>query len=330
MSANELTSRYEEEIEYLKSGLVVWQSNLEQLAKSVDPNVHVDGRYKKLPSLLAKAYKKNPTNPRQWDTFHDLVALKAIFPTQSGAREFTDLLESHAKENNFYCHLDRRRPEPDKLEYSADQFDLSDPKILDSRGDALKIEVQVRTAVSDAWYIIDHRLNYKNPTDLPDNLQRRVLRLIALAELFDEEVSSLISDVSNYEERVESGKFNKVNELFRSLTKNYSTPARPEGLFFTLLQGYSEDDRENIESALKSHLEESGLGDHYMSVVELHSPGAVDFVEQYDWLYMQPESLLIADLAQQPRRLAALIENSDFERIVTSMANDLKLPKQSF
>lgn len=326
MSANALTERYSEELEHLKLALSQWQQKLECLAKPIDPNVQVSGRYKKLQSLLVKAYKKDPENPRAWADFGDLVALKVIFPTMAGAESFTQLLLDHSDENGIECSLDRRRPEPDKLEYSSDQFDLSDQTICDSHGQGFKVEVQVRTVVSDAWYMIDHRLRYKNPTELPSNLERRVLRLIALAELFDEEVSSLVNDVSDFEEKSEAGKFNRVNKLFMDFTGRYTSPARPAGLFETLLSAYKDYERDHIESTLQQHLESGGLGAHYKAVIEQHQPGADDFVEKYDWLYLEPESLLIAHLAQKPRFLKSIIENSDFERIVLAMADELKVP----
>ncbi|KSU66697.1 RelA/SpoT domain-containing protein [Arthrobacter sp. NIO-1057] len=327
MTANELSQRYATELKFLRNALEQWTAKLKVIAGTIDRNVHVTGRCKELDSLLIKAHKKDPENPRSWDNFGDLVALKVIFPTQAGAEEFTNLLQEHSVEFGIACKLDRRRPAPDKLGYAADQFDLCDPSISDSLGNGQKVEVQVRTVVSDAWYMIDHRLNYKNPTDLPPNLQRRVLRLIALAELFDEEVSSLISDVSRYEDSVEAGKFNEVSKLFREFADFYPKPARPEGLFEILLSAYKGAEKDSIVSDLKNKLEKGDLGQHYKAVVAQHRPGATSFVEKYDWLYTQPESLLIADLAQKPLYLKSIVDNTDFDRIVMSMADELRLPR---
>ncbi|KUM31905.1 hypothetical protein AQ436_01960 [Arthrobacter sp. EpRS66] len=328
MSANKLTERYYQELPHLETALSAWESKLKDLAKQIDQNVHVTGRCKKIDSLLVKAHKNDHENPRDWELFGDLVALKVIFPTKSGADEFTTLLQAHASANSISCSLDKRRAAPDKLEYSSDQFDLCDSAIVDSRGKGQKVEVQVRTFVSDAWYMIDHRLNYKNPTDLPPNLRRRVLRLIILAELFDEEVSSLMNDVSDFEDSVEAAKFNRVNKFFHEFAHRYAKPARPQGLFEILLTAYDDDERAAIDATLRGRFEIGELGEHYKKISERHKPGADDFLEKYDWLYLQPESLLIADLAQQPLLLKSVIENTDFDRIVTSMADELRMPRK--
>ena len=224
-----------EELPHLQIGLDQWKENLLKLAHEIDPNAHIDGRVKKLPSLLTKAYKNGPENARPWEAFGDLVALKAIFPTVGGAAAFSDLLESECRTRSISCELDRRRPSPEKLEYSSDQFDLCDPEICDGQGNGLKVEVQVRTVAGDAWYMIDHRLRYKNATKLPSDLQRRVLRLIVLTELFDSEVASLIKDVNKFESETSAGLFNKVRKIFTDFTQSHAPALKPEGLFEILL-----------------------------------------------------------------------------------------------
>lgn len=310
-----------EELPHLQVGLDQWKENLLKLAHEIDPNAHVDGRVKKLPSLLTKAYKNGPENARPWEAFGDLVALKAIFPTVGGAAAFSDLLESECQTRSISCELDRRRPSPEKLEYSSDQFDLCDPEICDGQGNGLKVEVQVRTVAGDAWYMIDHRLRYKNATKLPSDLQRRVLRLIVLTELFDSEVASLIKDVNKFESETSAGLFNKVRKIFTDFTQSHAPALKPEGLFEILLSVYSEDDRKTLDAKIQDLVSQDG--DRIRKVFSEHAYGAEDYVEKYDWLYMQPEALLVADLARKPRLLASAVANTDFDLIVNNMADEL-------
>jgi ppGpp synthetase/RelA/SpoT-type nucleotidyltranferase len=51
-------------------------------------------------------------------------------------------------------------------------------------------EVQVRTMVQSAWAEVSHAQLYKPPADVPNELKRRIFRLVALAELFDSEVEA--------------------------------------------------------------------------------------------------------------------------------------------
>ncbi len=326
MSVNVLTDRYQAELPHLEAALNAWKSNLLHLAQPIDQNVLVDGRVKKLQSILVKAYKDGPASPRTWDAFGDLVALKVVFPTLAGAAIFTKQLKQSAQSSGISCTLDSRRSAPGKLEYSSDQFDLCDPGICDAAGNGLKVEVQVRTVASDAWYMVDHRLRYKNATKLPEDLQRRVLRLIVLTELFDAEVDSLIKDVNAYESDTPAGLFNRVKELFTDFTKSYTPSKRPEGLFETLLSAYTENDQLALVDNLRTLLARDGV--RLRQVMNEHKHGAENYVEKYDWLYMQPEVLLVADLARKPRLLASTVENTDFEQLVSNMADELKVNRR--
>lgn len=75
----------------------------------------------------------------------------------------------------------------------------------------LKAEIQVRTILQHAWAAIDWKLRYKNSSEVPQNLRRRVFRVSALLELADDEFSSLSKAVTDlrkeYEQKLESGNF---------------------------------------------------------------------------------------------------------------------------
>lgn len=55
----------------------------------------------------------------------------------------------------------------------------------------LKAEIQVRTVLQHAWAAISHKLQYKNKTEIPRQLKRRLYRLSGLLELADEEFLGL-------------------------------------------------------------------------------------------------------------------------------------------
>jgi phosphatidylserine decarboxylase len=64
VSVNILTERHEAERTHLEAALEAWKRNLQDLARPIDQNVLVDGRVKKLQSILVKAYKDGPASPR--------------------------------------------------------------------------------------------------------------------------------------------------------------------------------------------------------------------------------------------------------------------------
>jgi ppGpp synthetase/RelA/SpoT-type nucleotidyltranferase len=60
-------------------------------------------------------------------------------------------------------------------------------------------EVQVRTLAQSAWAEVSHDQLYKPPADVPSELKRRIYRLVALVELFDNEVEAFRQAAENTE-----------------------------------------------------------------------------------------------------------------------------------
>lgn len=79
-------------------------------------------------------------------------------------------------------HLDIRLHEEQAIAY---------PKFA-----GLRLEAQVRTIVEGAWAEVTHNNLYKPPADLPDDLKRRIYRLVSLVELFDNEVEGFLAEAS--------------------------------------------------------------------------------------------------------------------------------------
>jgi ppGpp synthetase/RelA/SpoT-type nucleotidyltranferase len=64
----------------------------------------------------------------------------------------------------------------------------------------VKIELQVRTLIQDAWSTLDHKIKYKK--SIPQNLKRRINRLSALFEIADDEFMSIQKGISQEESKV--------------------------------------------------------------------------------------------------------------------------------
>ncbi|MDO8122669.1 hypothetical protein Q6346_15275 [Isoptericola sp. b490] len=309
-----LTERYRQERPALESALSVWRADLEELAEKVDRNSFVDGRVKSHRSVIGKVYRA-PGVVRPWESLGDLVALKAVFPTMRGVEEFTASL---CARDAWNPDLDDRKTAPDRLGYAAKQIDLWRADVIDTRGEPVKIEVQVRTAAADAWYVVDHRLRYKGIVELPDELQRKLLRLTVFAELFDQEVESIVEAQASLGEYAVARAYELSMNLIDELTDGLAKASRPEALFETLLTSYDSDELVRLEQI---------VGDFVTSnrtvlshVIRRHRYDAEAFVEERDRLYSEPEAVLIAERAlQRPAMLRGALMGSNYEGLVTPM-----------
>lgn len=313
---NPVSDRYFVERPYLDAALITWTRSIEKLARNVDRGAAVSGRVKTHRSVLGKVYK-NAAAPRVWESLGDLVALKAIFPTKRAASRFTDLLEAQSSWNPF---LDRRVSAPNELRYESSQFDLTDPGVVDSSNTPIKVEVQVRTAASDAWYMVDHRVRYKGPIELTSDLERRMLRLIVLAELFDSEVDFMLNELADRPESESARVYDDLTSMLDGVIDGHSRATRPPGLFEMLLNSYQDHERSHLIDLVRTFVEANT--EAIAEAIRRHAYGSDDFVESRDWLYLEPEALLVAERAStKPAKLSATIQGSDFESLLESMRN---------
>lgn len=79
-----------------------------------------------------------------------------------------------------------------RLGYLGVNFDVI-PKRLPKRlhREKAKCEIQIRTFAQSAWAMAAHELVYKAPVEPKKAEQRRIYRLMALMEIFDEQVSTV-------------------------------------------------------------------------------------------------------------------------------------------
>ena len=107
--------------------------------------------------------------------------------------------------------------DPDRFGYTSVHYVVSlsadRRKLVEWRPYAhLRAEIQVRTALQHAWSAVNHKLDYKSPTEVPRELRRRLFRLSALFELADEQFSELRDArariASEYAQDVRGGQLN--------------------------------------------------------------------------------------------------------------------------
>jgi len=314
MEEPDFPSRYEEESAALEAALAAQKEWLREHAIEIDPSAQVSGRVKSLESIIGKAYRK-AGEVRSWESFGDLVALKAIFPTQRGVEQFTRWMLAQGP---YLPSLDRKEGKPHELKYTSMQFDLVSPDRVDSRGNNLKFEVQVRSAAVDAWYVVDHRLQYKGLVELPANLQRKLYRLIALTELFDDEVESVLTGQEELPSYASARLYKLLSSQMQVLRGGEQRVERAEGLFELLIEAYAGEEMPSLADTVARLVESKG--DSLRILLQQHSPGSEEYVQSRDWIYSEPEALLIAERAlHKPELLRARIQYSDFEVIISPM-----------
>lgn len=149
----------------------------------------ISSRPKALESFSRKIHRKNYQNPLSDIT--DLTGVRVSVCYLDQIRIVEDILFDEFE-------IDRENSIDRSKIYAADTFGYlsvhyiisnSSQKATDAdwkRFNGIKAEVQLRTTLQHAWALVNHAL-YKNESELPESLWRRLNRLAGLFELADQE-----------------------------------------------------------------------------------------------------------------------------------------------
>jgi hypothetical protein len=110
-----------------------------------------------------------------------------------------------------------------ELGYLGVHFDVSlhDGDVARAEWRGLIAEVQIHTRAQNCWADVSHRLLYKPARDTPIEIKRRIYRLMALIELFDETVQDARKAIEMLPGAPEAGVLAEIEQHF------YQFVARP-------------------------------------------------------------------------------------------------------
>jgi ppGpp synthetase/RelA/SpoT-type nucleotidyltranferase len=177
----------------------------------------ITSRAKTLRSFVEKLSRKQYDDPLQ--DVPDLAGVRLVYLYKSDRPKIERIIESE------FAVIEKE----DKVgEQDADRFGYGalhylvrlGRKSSGARYDRLKdmvCEIQVRTALQDAWAIISHHLNYKQESDVPRFLQRELNSLSAMLENSDGQFDEIRKKREAYKDEVKKELKNKGEILDREL-----------------------------------------------------------------------------------------------------------------
>jgi putative GTP pyrophosphokinase len=145
----------------------------------------IDGRVKKIDSLVAKADRQNSDKP--FETVTDICGVRVICLFRSDLSNIGEAIEQTFE---IESKDDKISGKPDEefgyfsIHYVGKLLQrFAGHRYDDIKG--LRFEVQVRTIAMHAWDTISHYLDYKTPSAIPSELRRDFTALSALFHLAD-------------------------------------------------------------------------------------------------------------------------------------------------
>lgn len=203
------------------------------LKKSGIEIAHITRRAKEINSFCEKIYRKNYENPLVDIT--DLAGVRVVFLYKTDHHEIEKIIENEFEVIEKQNKLDNSNAE--RFGYGAFHYLVKiKGNHIGARYDDLRslvCEIQVRTILQDAWGIVAHHLSYKNETDVPQTLIRKLNALSGLFETADDQFENLRTARNNYiEDTKKNISINPIDSLNHPLNLDnlfaYATTKFPD------------------------------------------------------------------------------------------------------
>ena len=182
-------------------------------------------------------------------------------------------------------------------------------------------EIQVHTLAQTAWATNAHGLLYKSVSQPDARLSRRINRLVALVELFDQEMA----EVRRTMEEDPAYRDLKILAILKRFYLPLAVqPDSSDELSLTILpvvrSSYSAEETENFEPLMAAYIASSGP-----TLREILTSYADD--SRRSPLLFQPEVIAIAErLSQRPRLLRSLWDMTLDPALLTRLSDALGAP----
>jgi ppGpp synthetase/RelA/SpoT-type nucleotidyltranferase len=218
-------------------------------SKGIDV-AHTTSRAKTLNSFLEKLSRKSYGNP--FDEITDLAGVRVVCLYRS------DIPRLEAIVNSEFAVIEKvdklRNMSENEFGYGAVHYVVKlGSEARGARYDDLKnlvCEIQLRTVLQDAWAIIDHHLVYKQESDVPSVLLRKLNGLSGLFETADDSFDTIRKDREHYLQEVT--KSAASNETFLKNELNKDTLLSFLKWKFPDLPPYAADTHSQLASSLRA------------------------------------------------------------------------------
>jgi ppGpp synthetase/RelA/SpoT-type nucleotidyltranferase len=283
------------DLEAIRGTYLAERSTYAGLAKHVLCTLEVDlqrrgllcvctAREKDMASLLKKALRKNCG----YEDIHDKAGVRVVV---NFVRDLP-CVEDAIRRRFVVHHYENKilGLEFDRLGYLGIHFEVSlrpeSPDTETALSRDLLCEIQVHTRAQNCWAELSHQLIYKSDQTLPPAIRRRVYRLLALIELFDESVDMAQDALLQIPDFEEGRLLNELERWFYRLTARGFDRDLSLQILRVLKNIYSNSERTSFGKLLDDF-----VSAHLDLLQEIYTRYRND--DRCSPLLFQPEALLI-------------------------------------
>lgn len=164
-----------------------------QQAGLYSPIEQVDGRVKKISSILAKAQRKGIALDEVTEKIDDIAGIRLICQFVEDIDQVVEIIHNRSDMTVLneidYVH------QPKDSGYSSYHINISYEVMTIYGNMRIPVEIQIRTLAMNFWATIEHSLKYKYQGAMPAEISERLMASAKAVRALDGEMSSIREDV---------------------------------------------------------------------------------------------------------------------------------------
>lgn len=163
--------------------------------KRQNPIEHVKSRLKRTSSIARKLEKKGlePSLENAVKYIDDIAGVRIVCQFQDDIYKIADVIKSF--NNVRVVQIKDYIKNPKENGYRSYHMHVEIPVKTLHDEEWVKVEFQLRTVAMDFWASLEHKIRYKNESEIPDSISKELKQCANMVELMDAEMQSLNNEI---------------------------------------------------------------------------------------------------------------------------------------
>jgi ppGpp synthetase/RelA/SpoT-type nucleotidyltranferase len=324
MSTEDPAATYRAAESHLNTARKHYEKTIKELLAGKAGEHYVISRVKTARSLIRKL-REDPATPRSWESITDKVGARVICTTKADCEAAAELIQAGPWALKRYDK--KKETKKNRLFYPGIHIEIEAPGIVDHAGAPVWCEVQIRTRAQDAWAVASHKLTYKGVVTPPRKMRRLIDRLTIFVEVFDDEIHRLFKKREKLPMYAQGLALEHLETKFEEISGDPAEVAKDLSIMSILMGAYDEAEFARFNELIDDFCaKRTDLAE----LVREHGYRSESYDDRHDWLYTQPEVLMVLERATNKKyKLAHVVAPTDLAGVVrsTCIAAGLTLPE---
>lgn len=167
--------------------------------KRQNPIEHVKSRLKRPSTIARKLEKKGiePTLENAVKYVDDIAGVRIVCQFQDDIYKIAEVIQNF--DNVRVVRIKDYIKHPKENGYRSYHMHVEIPVRMLNNEQMVKVEFQLRTVAMDFWASLEHKIRYKNESEIPENISRELKLCATLVEKMDAEMQTLNNEIEQLE-----------------------------------------------------------------------------------------------------------------------------------